>query len=79
MPDNDRCAWRRGTLTKDVARGFRLNGVLRKGTTGNSVNGQANRGRCAIRMGGVTRVYTDGGIGFLCEWCIKGEHGRASN
>ena len=22
MPDNDRCAWRRGTLTKNSARGF---------------------------------------------------------
>ena len=47
-----------------------MNGVLRKGTTGNSVNGNANRGRCAIRMGGQPRAYKDNGIGFP-EWCIS--------
>ena len=41
-----------------------MNGVLRKGTIGNSVNGNANRGRCAIRNGFVTRAYNDGSIGF---------------
>lgn len=46
-----------------------MNGVLRKGTTGNSVNDNATRGRCAIRMGGQARSYKDGGIGFRSEWC----------
>ena len=37
---------------------------MRKGSIGNSVNGNANRGRCAIRQGGQPRAYKDNSIGF---------------
>ena len=63
MPDNDRCAWRRGTLTKNSARGFRLNGVFR----GGAYSHVSLRNTVFRRNGSYPQAHStvSAGIGFL--------------